>query len=383
MDRTRCFFFFLAMAVYALFGVPTPDHPGTVEIAVALLGILSLPLPRADARAGITGLLILGFLGVPMVSGVVAGHDFLMMARDIAAATFWILPVFYARALGDARFQKTVVFSVAVIGVCFSIRAIIAAGGIGAPPDTLYLANSPEVLASALLFLAAGFTVSRAAAVSRLGAIGGFFIPALAIIGQMQRAGVAAMIAGFVFFAGRFALSGRLRFFVVLAVTGGAALVLWPFLAPLGAGLMEKNILVGWNNRGREWMAVMESLRDPGTILFGHGWGAVLENPAVADIPVNYTHSLISCLLFKSGIAGVVLWATILIRAIGRAGTPGARVVAFALPVLIGIFLYGSYKSLGFGLVFLGFLQAFHGRQHQVCQDGPGHGMVAGNRDPA
>ena len=102
------------------------------------------------------------------------------------------------------------------------------------------------------------------------------------------------------------------------------------------------------------WLSVADS---PLTLLFGQGWGATLESPAVGGIRVNYTHSILSGMLLKTGLAGLFLTvaylAAIAVRLGRLAGSRPLLAGALAGPLLINIFFYASYKSLDFGLILL------------------------------
>ena len=69
--------------------------------------------------------------------------------------------------------------------------------------------------------------------------------------------------------------------------------------------LWNKTRLHGGNMRLAEWRAVLDVIGNnlPST-LFGTGWGGTFSSPAVAEIRVNFTHSLLSSLLLKTGLVG-------------------------------------------------------------------------------
>jgi hypothetical protein len=80
--------------------------------------------------------------------------------------------------------------------------------------------------------------------------------------------------------------------------------------AQLFGELVHKTELVGVNARGAELAAVWQEISvTPGKLLWGAGWGGMFESPAVANIRVNYTHSLLTSMLLKTGVMGLVLTA--------------------------------------------------------------------------
>jgi O-antigen ligase len=95
----------------------------------------------------------------------------------------------------------------------------------------------------------------------------------------------------------------------------------------------------------------------PLTLLFGCGWGMTFENPAVGNLSVNYTHSLFSALLLKTGLVGVGLTLLYIGALVRRAWPVWARnpvlMLALLAPLGIGFLLYASYKCLGFGLLLI------------------------------
>lgn len=120
--------------------------------------------------------------------------------------------------------------------------------------------------------------------------------------------------------------------------------------------LAYKTSLVGFNMRSQELSAVWHVLiQNPQNFLFGIGWGGQFESPAVGNLNVTFTHSLLSYMALKTGFVGLVL-TFIYIGVISHHGAKVIfkdRVVGIALlwGFIIPIFLYASYKSLDFGLL--------------------------------
>ena len=112
------------------------------------------------------------------------------------------------------------------------------------------------------------------------------------------------------------------------------------------------------NMRSAEWASVWaEVSAHPINLLSGKGWGATFSSPAVADIDVNFTHGLLSSLLLKTGLIGLVL-GVVYLGMLGRSGLKMFKmcpviIIALGSPILIDVFLYASFKSLDFGLLLL------------------------------
>ena len=122
--------------------------------------------------------------------------------------------------------------------------------------------------------------------------------------------------------------------------------------------LGRKTALVGFNMRAEEMAAAWRQISaEPGSLLFGAGWGGTFESPAVGGLRVNYTHSLFSAMLLKTGLFGLALAFTYIVGvgvAFARAGFGrAALVLAIGAPFLIDVVFYAAYKSLDFGFILL------------------------------
>lgn len=137
----------------------------------------------------------------------------------------------------------------------------------------------------------------------------------------------------------------------------GCFLALFPtVLGQLSEMVIGKTQLVGFNRRFEEWQAVWDVISaDLATLCFGIGWGNGFASPAVAEIYVTYTHSLLSFILLKTGVIGFILAvayvATIFDAVIKIYIQNGYRALAYFWPFIIPIFFYASYKSFDFGLL--------------------------------
>ncbi|MBU1215098.1 MAG: hypothetical protein KKF58_00430 [Gammaproteobacteria bacterium] len=125
-------------------------------------------------------------------------------------------------------------------------------------------------------------------------------------------------------------------------------------------GLIEKTLLVGANGKLEEWAAIFQLMGDRvSNLLFGIGWGAEFV-PDYQTQPVRYTHSLISFVLLKSGLLGLLLLALVYGRLIFRQFAQYrnakieyeqlALILAGAAVLLIGLAFQPTYKMLGFSL---------------------------------
>lgn len=366
--------FFCALVVYACLGSPTPDNPGIPEFLIAIFLILAIRIDISRKSQSILFCAILG-ISIPLITSFVNGNNLIDIVRDIVPCLFLFLPLFYgwiARERGD-QLPKIV----AMIGIVFSIRTVWAyrdilftptLWGVGPPADLLYLANSPEVLFSALICIGPLILFGKNRRnVIHLGGLAIIaLIPTIAMALMTQRAGLGAVVVvSFLWWA--ILIWNNPSKGLIIAICGGIACwTFYPLLEILWGTLWQKTELVGLNSRAQEWAAVMNKVtHSPVTLLFGEGWGGRIENPAVGGLNVNYTHSLLSALLLKTGLVGtmVIMIGAIfpLFRALkeGETGDKTLKLVLWGAvlpPVLIASFLYASYKSLGFGLMLLVFL---------------------------
>lgn len=384
LDTVRYASVLLALLLYGLWGQPTPDNVGIIEVIIAALlltgaGVHGLSAVFVNARSAHTpprpvwfsaGQFFAVFgLSVPFFIALVGGADMQEVLRDLIAFGFLLLPLLYAHLFRDARgFRRLFMFGVVFIGVAFSARIFMpmVLPQFGLPSAVaLYLTITPAVLFAALYLLAASFlriSWRRGDMIHNL--IYGLFValiallPIFALSYALQRASFAALVvfavAG-VFYVLLYRPETALRLVALLAVLVFAFL---PQLQDIIMRLELKHVQVGFNSRGAELAAVFElGTRDIWHFLFGHGWGALFENSAVGKMHVGYTHNLFSYYFFKTGLVGLAL-LVIYWGAIFRENLRLVRInlplgLSLMLPILISSFFYASHKAFSFGLLLL------------------------------
>ena len=374
----------LALLLYGLFGQPTPDSVGVIEVIIALLllfgagahGLSAVFVNAQNAGAPSRPLwfsagqffAVFG-LSVPFFIALAGGADIKEVARDLIAFGFILLPLLYVHLFRDARgFRRLFMFGVVFIGVAFSARIFLplALPKFGLPSAVaLYLTITPAVLFSALYLLAASFLrISWRRGDVIYNVFYGFFaalialLPIFALTYALQRASFAALVVFAV--AGLFYIllyrpETALRLVTLLAVLVFAFL---PQLQDVIMRLELKHVQVGLNSRGAELQAVLQlGTRDIGHFLFGHGWGALFENPAVGKMQVGYTHNLFSYYFFKTGLIGTALlvfyWGAIFRENLRLVRINLPLGLSLMLPILISSFFYASHKAFSFGLLLL------------------------------
>lgn len=371
--------FFAALGLYAVKGSPTPDSPGLTEIAIGgLLAIAAIPMIRTLYREGFhvrnlwqgAGfiLLIYGLTGA-MASAFINHNGLPYMVRDIIPFLFLFLPLFYMHFFYESPARgRALIIAAMAMGTLFSLRALTQTLGFlnlnfSGAEELYYLANAPTVLFAACLSFYGMLYHATARLNLRAGLIAiGFlvlFIICTSVMAlTLQRASLGALTLYGLVVVAIFTFKRPVKTLVIIAVT---AIIFAPILMDLSSifdALVEKTQRHGLNNRVQEWQAVWEIVAQSWqSLIFGQGWGTTFNSPAVAGVRVNFTHSLLSSMLLKTGLAGLIL--TILYLA-GFAQMLWASLqrdpkmaLAMAGPFLIDILLYGSYKSLDFGILLL------------------------------
>lgn len=354
--------FAAALLVYAVSGSPTPDQIGIAEIAILTLLALSA---RFDFKEFPSANLLAAYgLTLPLVIGLINGNSTESFIRDIIPFLFLLLPIFFAYKEKDIDFLAV---AIGITGFVFSARALKDFGPqlwdistwMGAPPNLLYLANSPEVLFACIFFACEGYRrLSNKRILS-----GGLLLSAsatslISMVSAMQRASIAYLVFAFIcwFIFSLWRSPKSILIIVLLAIP--IFLYFQPVFETLLEQLQLKTQLVGLNSRADEWKAVWTEIStSPASFFFGLGWGAEFENPAVGGLMVNYTHSLLSALFLKTGVIGAALFLvygfSILKRAWPELIERKKFLFALAGPLFIGFAFYASYKSLGFGLLLV------------------------------
>ncbi len=385
----RFLFLLAAIATYALWGSPTPDAPGWAEAAMALCLALACGVPalgalkNAGPRTPLKLFLIYG-MTVPLIAGAFAGHDPALIVRDVIPFLFLCLPVFLVSVAGyNARTQHIFIYAICGLGLVFALRALGPAYGYLPPAGELYyLSNAPTVLFTAIFM--AGAALDRFAGpihfrtfMKGILALAVTLTIMWAMLLDTQRGTIAAIVmSALLFFAAQF-VRGPRRVIVPVTIVALLVVFLLPVFSDAVQAIARKTAKVGLNMRLEELYAVIDTIGASFyTALFGVGWGAKMASPAVAGIEVNFTHSLLTYILLKTGIVGLALTLAWLWRCamdifiIARHALVPAAGLFWAL--VIPVLFYASHKSLDFGLVLLLIAVLADGFQRRVATAKPG-----------
>ncbi|MBI1326448.1 MAG: hypothetical protein GC136_02285 [Alphaproteobacteria bacterium] len=354
------FFLFIGLLLYGLFGSPTPDTPGLIELVIfvcLLAGLWPYLLnlfATLHTQPPAFYFFFFYMLAVPLMTGTLAGHGFSDILRDYIALSFLLLPLLANPP--DTKLHKTILIGILIIACAFSVRSIVPSLNIFQSPfERLYLANSPLLLFLALYAVGKAFYAPRVPII-----LLAIFMTTLVLfvsIQNEQRATIALLGCGGLLCA---LANLHKKPFIVLMFGASAllcALLLTHQLQDIFDILHKKHMFVGSNNRDMEWQAIATTWAEkPLSFITGNGWGARLLSSAAGPTGVNYVHGLLPNIVFKTGLIGLCLtiWysAHIFIR-LARSRTDISNIIAIALPLLLMMTLYGSYKSLDFGLLLL------------------------------
>ncbi len=379
MDRLRFLCLIGAMGLYAVLSSPTPDHPGLVEAVIGgLLCVVALPgawrmilhvHKTRNLWQGAGALLMIYGLSVPLCLGLIYGQDTGLIVRDVVPFLFMGLALFASDLfVNDSDRFKLFLWAAAGVGFVQAARSLFKVYGFFAfdsngVEELYYLANSPFVLLCAALCIAGmmRFLMQKnwlrvLPQVSVLAVLA--LVPLAAMALTLQRASLGYVVLFTLVLIGLAMVNRPSRGFGLVVIFGAGFLLIGGDVWAVFEQLFRKTQEHGFNMRVEEWRSVWAQARGSWSVLlFGQGWGTAFESPAVAGVRVNFTHSLFSSMILKTGLVGAALVLAYLVglTQILWAQLRRNQVLALALagPFLIDVLLYATFKSLDFGLLLL------------------------------
>lgn len=388
----RILFFAVALVIYAFIGAPTADSPGFAEVVMGVLLFLGLgvsafvqPFQLTQKRPSplwflaAQMLLVMG-LCLPLARGVFFEYRHTDIARDLIGFLFLILPIFIVPFLQKRNAHALLTGLCLLIGVVFSLRTLFPEVIFNIRGnELLYLANSPLVLFAGIYLLGWSgqklfetFTMRHVliAALAVLGVI----ICLLAMMQDIRRATFAAVVISLLVFLMVGVMKAPLKMVFPVCVVGAVVFVFHQDIFVIMTQVSQKTAQVGLNMRVQEWEAVWQTISsDTASMILGKGWGASFASPAVGGFPVTFTHSLLSSMMLKGGLIGLLLclfYLFFIFEKLRRLvfSSPVAAISLF-WPFMISVLFYASYKSLDFGLL-LTLILIWHTRD-QLVRDKP------------
>jgi len=383
--------FFLMSLVYGAFSSSTPDSIGIAEIFIGLcllvlVGIKApvtvFDLARNDKGAHnvhiplYVRMSFLYLLTVPTVYGVVyMQNDIGNWVRDFIPFIYMFLPVLLVRqvSLQPERWLKILLISLCVIGFFFSIRFFIETGfdlsGIG--KRLLIADNRDNTMQDPASQFYLGFSTCLGVWLllkSRklLGALvlSAALIPWAVMFASIMRGPVVLTAMSILIMllywlqargSKRVAIIPLLLLFVIVGIYGQELLMI------VGNGLdllLQKQENHGLSSRDQEVTAVFSQMNTIPTLLFGMGWGGLVDSPFGGQY--RFVHNMLLYFIFKVGLLGLFFfllyffWLGNLALGLFRKGVVFFIILVSLLPPLVvAMVLEPMFKSLSFGLVLL------------------------------
>ncbi len=369
--------FSLIALIYGLYGSPSPDNPNVTEVIIFGALVLTIGIK------GFSGLTLffkkqnINFVSSPMIwlfllfiwgtcvstiIGLLEGNNLSWMFRDYAGFLFLCLPLFFMAYMNNEKFRKLLLFTIIGIGFLFSIRVLINTTSDTGEIGALYLSISPEILFTACFALLFSFKQKDKLFIV-IALISIAAITSYVLYMNTMRAGIGALIISVLLF-GAWSLYFRAKYTIIAIIV--ALVICGVFYNPIkniiqdfAKPIIEKQKTVGFNQRIEEFSAISKQHNNSViSNVIGKGWGAGLESPSSAGTMVNFTHNLFSSLWLKTGIVGCFFMFSFVLSFILSAyrkiyiDKPDVIILLISLLLCLSInmFLYGGYKSLGFGL---------------------------------
>lgn len=150
-----------------------------------------------------------------------------------------------------------------------------------------------------------------------------------------------------------------------------------PNSASLSDALLEKQKLLGFNNKAGELISLFQDLsKSSWSLVFGLGWGGQFYSPAVGQV-ASFTHSLISYAVLKAGFLGLLLLGIYLLwiactyfkikRPFRRIFSP--ELYAINCVILISLLFQPTYKTPTYGVLLLFVLAAYISTSNRDVHD--------------
>jgi hypothetical protein len=366
--------FCLALFLYALWGSPTPNNPDWVEATIAILLILALSWQgitnqflhyknkREEYWRLIAKIFFLYGVSVPLIIGAVQGENIIVILRDMIAFIFLCLPLFLYDFLKNKKVENLFLIMCIIIGLIFAVRVLVPHFLLFRnTTELLYLANSPLVLMTTIML--AGLAsyhsfqnlnlklIAKVLAFALLATI-----PLMAMFVDLQRASFVALILSAVSLGVIGFIKAPNKMIMPTLLLLLCFFMFEDYFVGLAQGVNLKTAQVGLNMREQEIMAVWNTASQNSlSLFFGQGWGSYFTSPAVGNLNVTFTHSLLSYIFLKTGLIGLCLCLIYLYFIFEKwvrlyCSNP-VKGNALIWPFIIPIFLYASHKSFDYGLL--------------------------------
>lgn len=378
---------FLVSVLYGFFSSTSPDTYRWPELGI---GVLLLMIVGAGAFLAfhprtripfIVKVAVLYLMAAPTLTGLIFRANSLSdYIRDFVPLLFMFLPFFLYRDLEKrpTLWVKMLIIWMFISGAGFAIRyyldpsvdisLLFRAAMLGSNRDNPWqYPASMFSMAFSLSFAIFYFIIGRF-----LYAFVGLFIYIFFLgvyvstvsRGPLVLALLAAAASVFVAYKQIKRKSVRFfgMFFLLLVLVAFAVYANYESIAQAIQLLAVKTRSVGiLNGRDIEILAVLRNTTTLRSLLFGEGWGGLLDNPVVSNQPVRFVHNSLAFFYLKSGLLGLIAYLTYLgwilvpaymnlVRMRGKPMELLALISAIA-PLTVALLLESSFKSLSFGFL--------------------------------
>jgi len=385
--------------VSGFFSAPFPSEYGLPEAFIGVLLVclslfsLSFVGKRISMRAALLFLPFLYLLFVPSCVSVLRLNSLSDYLRDIVPLLFIFLPAILLPLIErQANIRGVLVLCVAmfVSGIVISLRYIYGVGAVlGEYGRGLVISESAYYTLFAYDSLIAfvcivGVATSLILTLTGKGherllglLIGGVsliaFIPPIGIVQRVPLVMIFFSLMIVVIMIGR----ERPKIYGYVACLAVGMLVFFGDIL-LGSVLLivEKTTIHGANGKIIELIAVFNKLFEvPSNVLFGIGWGGLYENPVLHG-EARYTHSLLTFIVLKTGVIGLLFFLIYLFWFLKRLFLVARMSVKYNIR-LLSVSLYictmftislfqPVYKTLNFGISMVLLLFVYYGMVHHI-----------------
>lgn len=366
----------LAITIYSIWGQPTPERLGAIEIFIALLLVLSIGIfnflgtitlrpffeKKRQAFEKIGSISLSFLFTIPFIIGLIKGHSLSLIIRDAIPLLYSFIPVFMYSKLSNRDTSRLYLVGV-FAGVCLALRFLIISGfswdllgKFGFYDNNMYLAISPFILFATLFMFLDFFEVKS------LIKKGLTIFYSTICFGAMMATSQRASIGSAVAFSSLYIVSKSKKniLYVISALTVVALMYFYfgEYIDTSLSILIEKTRTVGSNSRVEEFYAVINEVKNSvADILFGKGWGYKFQSPAIVETKVGFTHCMFTYFFLKTGLIGTFLYSAYLASIFAKVFTNNKNVnfISYAClaPIIISMTLYTGYKYFDFGCLLL------------------------------
>jgi hypothetical protein len=373
------YFLLLAILIFGIFSEPTPDGMSIAEAVIVICLALSINYTGTfkkifflNSGFDLSQFTIFVVIILPLLGFILFLNNDSQAIRDFIAACFMCLPFFMFKM--DKREINLLSFVVFVSGCLFAGREfshfqvsdLLLIGTRAMVADQSYLLQDPIVLFAALYSVKKILSSLETRSVLLTGFfIGTFILVFSSFFLQALRLNIIITVMYLIYSVHNVSLYLVRIVYFILLITGTVASLQYSDFFGL---FFKKFTQVGDNGKVKEFSAVLNYMANP-TFIFGKGFGGEFLSPTY-DVFVSYTHSLLSYLILKSGLLGLLygifLYVSILYAGVKSITSKDATLQIAVLSIIPALVTQPTYKSFGFGVVTVLFYMCWLTRKDKI-----------------